>query len=448
MELGKVPPHDVEAEQAILGSMLTDHDAVLNAIEVLKEESFYREDNKAIFRAILGLYSKSQPIDIITVKAELVENGDFERIGGLEYLASLPEKVPTTANVEKYIKIVDEKSMLRGLITTANDLVSLGYDETEDVDNLIDMAEKKVFDLSQKKNTKGYTTLSDVLNVSIAKIEELAKNKGKLSGIPTGFAAYDRITAGLHDSDLMILAARPAMGKSAFAINIATNVAVKANKGVIIFSLEMAKDQVGNRILSSESMIDSNKIRTGQLDDRDWEKLASTIARISDAPIYIEDSSDISMMEIRAKCRKLKLEKDIGLVVIDYLQLIRGSGKKNINREQEIGEISRSLKIMAKELNVPVIALSQLSRGVEKREDKRPMMSDLRESGSIEQDADMVLFLHRDDYYNDNPEKRDLAELIIAKFRAGSTGTVPLKWMPNYTKFGDLETRFSEEDLV
>lgn len=448
MELGKVPPHDVEAEQAILGSMLTDHDAVLNAIEVLKEESFYREDNKAIYRAILGLYSKSQPIDIITVKAELVENGDFERIGGLEYLASLPEKVPTTANVEKYIKIVDEKSMLRGLITTANDLVSLGYDETEDVDNLIDMAEKKVFDLSQKKNTKGYTTLSDVLNVSIAKIEELAKNKGKLSGIPTGFAAYDRITAGLHDSDLMILAARPAMGKSAFAINIATNVAVKANKGVIIFSLEMAKDQVGNRILSSESMIDSNKIRTGQLDDRDWEKLASTIARISDAPIYIEDSSDISMMEIRAKCRKLKLEKDIGLVVIDYLQLIRGSGKKNINREQEIGEISRSLKIMAKELNVPVIALSQLSRGVEKREDKRPMMSDLRESGSIEQDADMVLFLHRDDYYNDNPEKRDLAELIIAKFRAGSTGTVPLKWMPNYTKFGDLETRFSEEDLV
>ena len=450
MELGKVPPHDIEAEQAILGSMLTDHDAVLNAIEKLKEESFYREDNRAIFRAISGLYSKSQPIDIITVKAELVENGDFERIGGLEYLASLPEKVPTTANVDKYIKIVDEKAMLRGLITTANDLVALGYDETEDVDNLLDMAEKKVFDLSQKKNSKGYTPLSDVLNSSIAKIEELAKNKGRLSGTPTGFAAYDRITAGLHDSDLMILAARPAMGKSALAINIATNVAVKANKGVIIFNLEMSKEQVGNRILSSESMIDSNKIRTGQLDDKDWEKMVSTIARIADAPIYIEDSSDISMMEIRAKCRKLKLEKDIGLIVIDYLQLIRGSGKKNINREQEISEISRSLKIMAKELNVPVIALSQLSRAVEKRTtgDKRPMLSDLRESGSIEQDADMVLFLHRDDYYNDNPEKRDLAELIIAKFRAGSTGTVPLKWMPNYTKFGDLETRFSEEDLV
>ena len=448
MELGKIPPHDIEAEQAVLGSMLTDHDAVLSAIEALRDDAFYREDNKAIFRAILGLYSKSQPIDIITVKAELVENGDFERVGGLEYLASLPEKVPTTANVDRYIKIVDEKAMLRGLITTANDLVSLGYDETEDVDNLLDIAEKKVFDLSQKKNSKGYTPLSDVLNSSIARIEELAKNKGKLSGIPTGFAAYDRITAGLHNSDLMILAARPAMGKSAFAINMATNVAVKENRAVIIFSLEMSKDQVGNRILSSESMIDSNKIRTGQLDDKDWEKLASTIARISDAPIYIEDSSDISMMEIRAKCRKLKMEKNIELVVIDYLQLIRGSGKKNINREQEIGEISRSLKIMAKELNVPVIALSQLSRGVEKREDKRPMMSDLRESGSIEQDADMVLFLHRDDYYNDNPETRNLAELIIAKFRSGSTGTVPLKWMPNYTKFGDLETRFSEEDLV
>ncbi len=448
MELGKVPPHDIEAEQAILGSMLTDHDAVLSAIEVLKEEAFYREDNRAIYRAILNLYSKSQPIDIITVKAELIENGDFERVGGLEYLASLPEKVPTTANVEKYIKIVDEKSMLRSLITTANELVSLGYDETEDVDDLVDMAEKKVYDLTQKKNSKGYTPLKDVLVESFANLEELFNNKGKLSGIPTGFLDYDRMTAGLHNSDLMILAARPAMGKSAFAINIATNVAVKANRGVIIFSLEMSKEQVGNRILSSEAMVDSNKIRTGQLDDDDWVKLASTLGRLSEAPIYIEDSSDISIMEIRAKCRKLKMEKDIGLVIVDYLQLIRGSGKKNSTREQEIGEISRSLKILAKELNVPVIALSQLSRGVEKREEKRPMLSDLRESGSIEQDADMVLFLHRDDYYQDDAERRNIAEVIIAKHRAGSTGSVDLLWLPNYTKFTNLDRRFNDEELV
>ena len=442
MELGKVPPHDIEAEQAILGSMLTDHDAVLSAIEVLREDAFYREDNRAIYRAILNLYSKSQPIDIITVKAELVEDGDFERVGGLEYLASLPERVPTTANVEKYIKIVDEKAMLRGLITTANELVSLGYNETEDVDNLVDMAEKKVYDLTQKKNTKGYTPLKDVLVESFAKLEELYNNKGKLSGISTGFLDYDRMTAGLHNSDLMILAARPAMGKSAFAINIATNVAVKENRGVIIFSLEMSKEQVGNRILSSEAMVDSNKIRTGQLDDDDWVKLASTLGRLSEAPIYIEDSSDISIMEIRAKCRKLKMEKDIGLVIIDYLQLIRGSGKRNSTREQEIGEISRSLKVLAKELDVPVIALSQLSRGVEKREEKRPMLSDLRESGSIEQDADMVLFLHRDDYYQDDSERRNIAEVIIAKHRAGSTGSVDLLWLPNYTKFTNLERRF------
>ena len=447
MELGKIPPHDIEAEQAILGSMLTDHDAVLSAIEALREEAFYREDNRAIYRAILNLYSKSQPIDIITVKAELVENGDFERVGGLEYLASLPEKVPTTANVEKYIKIVDEKSMLRNLITTANELVSLGYDETEDVDNLVDIAEKKVYDLTQKKNTKGYIPLKDVLVESFAKLEELYNNKGKLSGIPTGFLDYDRLTAGLHDSDLMILAARPAMGKSAFAINIATNVALKANVGVAIFSLEMSKEQVGNRILSSEAMVDSNKIRTGQLDYDDWDKLAATLGRLSEAPIYIEDSSDISIMEIRAKCRKLKIEKGIGLVIVDYLQLIRGSGKRNSTREQEIGEISRSLKILAKELNVPVIALSQLSRGVEKREEKRPMLSDLRESGSIEQDADMVLFLHRDDYYQDDAEKRNIAEVIIAKHRAGSTGSVDLLWLPNYTKFTNLDRRFNEEDM-
>ena len=443
MERGKIPPHDIEAEQAILGSMLTDKDAVISAIEVLKEDAFYREDNKAIYAAILSLYAKSEPIDIITVKAELVENGNFERIGGLEYLAELPERVPTTSNVDRYIKIVEEKAMLRSLISTANELVSLGYNETEEVDSIMDLAEKKVFDLAQKKNTKGYTPIKDVLVESFAKLEELYNQKGKISGKTTGFTDLDLRTSGLHNSDLIIVAARPAMGKSAFAINIATNLALSGTP-VAIFNLEMSKEQVGNRILCSEAMVDSNKIRTGQVEDEDWMKLASTLGRLSEAPIYIDDTAGISIMEIRAKCRKLKLEKDIGLVVIDYLQLIQGSGKRNSSREQEISEISRSLKILAKELDIPVIALSQLSRGVEKRDDKRPMLSDLRESGAIEQDADIVMFLYRDDYYNDDSEKKNVAEVILAKHRGGATGTVDLAWLPSYTKFANLEKRFFE----
>ena len=445
MELGKVPPHDIEAEQAILGCMLTDKDSVISAIEVLKEEDFYREDNKTIYSAIVSLYAKNEPIDIITVKAELIEQGTFERVGGLAYLAELPEKVPTTANVDKYIKIVEEKAMMRSLISTANEMISLGYDETEEVDRIMDMAEKKVFDLTQKKNTKGYTAIKDVLVETFAKLEELCNQKGKLSGTSTGFADLDLKTNGLHDSDLLIVAARPAMGKSAFAINLATNVALQSGKGVAIFNLEMSKDQVGNRILCSEAMIDSNKVRSGQLEDDDWVKLASTLGRLSEAPIYIDDTAGITIMEIRAKCRKLKIEKDIGLVVIDYLQLIQGSGKKNASREQEISEISRSLKILAKELNIPVIALSQLSRSVEKRDDKRPMLSDLRESGSIEQDADIVIFLYRDDYYNEDSEKKNVAEVILAKHRGGSTGTVDLAWLPSYTKFANLERRYFEE---
>ena len=443
MELGKVPPHDIEAEQAILGCMLTDKDAVISAIEVLKEDDFYREDNKAIYSAILSLYSRSEPIDIITVKAELVEAGNFERIGGLEYLAELPDRVPTTANVEKYIKIVSEKATLRSLIQTSNELIALGYDESEDVDNIMDMAEKKVFDLSQKKSVKGYSALKDVLVGSFAELEKLYNQKGNVTGITTGFIDLDNKTAGLHNSDLIIIAARPAMGKSAFAINIATNAAIKANVPVVIFNLEMSKEQVGNRILCSEAMVDSNKIRTGQIEDEDWMKLATTLGELSEAPIYIDDTPGISIMEIRAKCRKLKIEKNIGLIVIDYLQLIQGTGKKNASREQEISEISRSLKILAKELDVPVIALSQLSRTAEKRDDKRPMLSDLRESGAIEQDADIVMFLYRDDYYNEDTEKKNVAEVILAKHRGGSTGTVELAWMPSFTKFANFGKHYN-----
>ena len=346
--------------------MLVDKDAVISAIEVLKEDAFYREDNKAIYAAIVSLYAKSEPIDIVTVKNELVSLGTFERVGGLEYLAELPERVPTTANVEKYIKIVEEKASLRNLIQTSNELIALGYDESENIDSIMDMAEKKVFDLAQKINTKGYTAIKDVLAESLQKIEELYNNKGNVTGISTGFTDLDNMTAGLHESDLIIVAARPAMGKSAFAINIATNAAVKSHIPVAIFNLEMSKDQVGNRILCSEAMIDSNKIKTGQLGDEDWVKLANTIGTLSEAPIYIDDTPGISIMEIRAKCRKLKLEKNIGMVIIDYLQLVQGTGNKRVgSREQEISEISRSLKILAKEINVPVIALSQLSRAAE-----------------------------------------------------------------------------------
>ncbi len=439
MELGKVPPHDTEAEQAVIGSMLTDKDAIISAIEILKEEDFYREDNKMIYSAILNLYNRAEPVDIITLKAELASLGKLEAVGGLEYLAELPDKVPTTANVDKYIKIVEEKSLLRNLLKTANEIIKLGYDETQEVDVLMDQAEKKIFDTIQSRNQKGYSSIKDILVDTFTQLEQLYNQKQHITGVPTGFADLDYKTAGLHNSDLILVAARPAMGKSAFALNIASYAATRGNAPVAIFSLEMSKEQMVNRILCSEAMVDSNKVRTGKIDDEDWTKLAEASGTLSSSKIFIDDTPGISIMEIRAKCRKLKLEQDIGMVVIDYLQLVQGSGKRGGSREQEIAEISRSLKILAKEINVPVIALSQLSRAPEQRPDHRPMLSDLRESGSIEQDADIVMFLYRDDYYNEDSEKKNIAEVILAKHRSGSTGTVELLWLGNYTKFANIE---------
>ncbi|MBR1803138.1 MAG: replicative DNA helicase [Clostridia bacterium] len=439
MELGKIPPHDIEAEQAVIGSMLTDKDAIMSAIEVLKEDDFYREDNKVIYSAILNLYNKAQPVDIITLKSELQAMNQLEAVGGLEYIAILPDKVPTTANVEQYIKIVEEKSALRALIKTANELITLGYDPTQEVEDILDSAERKIFDVIQGRNQKGYTSIKDILVDSFTELEQLYNQKQHITGVPTGFADLDYMTAGLHPSDLVIVAARPAMGKSAFALNIATHAAVRANTPVVIFSLEMSKEQMTNRILCSEAMVDSNKVRTGKIDDDDWTKLAAASGQLSEAPIYIDDTPGITVMEMRAKCRKLKLEKGIGLVVIDYIQLVQGNSRKGGSREQEISEISRSLKILAKEIGAPVIALSQLSRAVEQRPDHRPMLSDLRESGAIEQDADIVTFLYRDDYYNPDTERKNIAEVIVAKHRAGNTGTVELLWLGNYTKFANLE---------
>lgn len=438
MELGKIPPHDIEAEQAIIGSMLTDKEAVFSALEVLKDTDFYREDNKIIYSAIINLYNMSKPVDIITLKDELKSMGKLEAVGGLEYIAQLPDKVPTTSNVEQYIKIVEEKSMLRNLIKAADELIALGYDPMQEVEQVVDVAEKKIFDVMQRKNQKGYSSIKDILVDTFIQLENLYNQKEAITGIPTGFLDLDYKTAGLHNSDLILVAARPAMGKSAFALNIATNAALRANVPVAIFSLEMAKEQMANRILCSEAMVDSNKVRTGKIDDDEWAKLAAASGELSEAGIYIDDTPGISIMEIRAKCRKMKLEKNIGLVVVDYLQLVQGSNKRGASREQEIAEISRSLKILAKEINVPVIALSQLSRAPEQRPDHRPMLSDLRESGSIEQDADIVMFLYRDDYYNEDSEKKNIAEVILAKHRSGSTGTVELLWMGNYTKFANI----------
>ncbi len=419
--------------------MLTDKDAISSAVEVLKPEDFYREDNKIIYEAILNIYNRAEPVDIITLKTELQTMKQLEAVGGLEYIAGLPDKVPTTANVEQYIKIVEEKSALRALIKTANELITLGYDQTLEVEDILDTAEKRIFDVIQNRNQKGYTAIKDILVDSFTQLEQLYNQKQHITGVPTGFADLDYITAGLHPSDLVIVAARPAMGKSAFALNIATNAAVRANTPVAIFSLEMSKEQMTNRILCSEAMVDSNKVRTGKIEDDDWTKLAEASGTLSTSQIFIDDTPGISIMEIRAKCRKLKLEKNIGLVVIDYIQLVQASNKKNASREQEISEISRSLKILAKEIGVPVIALSQLSRSVEQRPDHRPMLSDLRESGAIEQDADIVMFLYRDDYYNEDSEKKNIAEVILAKHRAGSTGTVELAWLGSYTKFANLD---------
>lgn len=435
MDLQKIPPHDEEAEEAVIGSMLTDKDAVIAAIEVLKPEDFYRDDNKTIFEAESNIYAKGEPIDFITVKEELVSMGKFDSVGGNEYLATLTDKVPTTANIEKYVKIVEDKSLLRTLIKTANELIDLGYSQNEEIETLMDGAEKKIFDIMQRKSQKGYSSIKDILVDSFTELQELYNNKQHITGVPSGFIDLDNKTAGFHKSELILIAARPAMGKTAFALNIATNAAVQAHIPVVVFSLEMSKSQCANRILCSQAMVDSQKVTKGDISDEEWEKLAIASGELSEtAGIFIDDTAGITVAEIRAKCRKLKIEKNIGLIVIDYLQLIQGSGKAT-GREQEIAEISRSLKILAKEIDVPVIALSQLSRAPEARTDHRPMLQDLRESGSIEQDADIVMFIYRDDYYNPQAEQTNIAEIIIAKNRSGPVGTTELLWMPSFTKF-------------
>ena len=386
---------------------------------------------------MMDIYSIGKEIDMITVTEQLRLRGTLEKVGGTQNLATLIDNVPTTSNIENYVKIVEEKSTLRNLIRVANDIIKTGYFQTEELDSIIEQSEKGIFDLVQNRNSKGYASMKEILVDAFDSIEKMYQNKSRLSGIESGFIDLDEKISGLNNSDLIIVAARPAMGKSAFVLNIASFVAMHDKVPVMIFSLEMSKEQLVKRILSSESEIDSMKLNNANLDSDEWLKLGEASGRLSDIPIYIDDTPALSSSEIRAKCRKAKLEKNVGLIIIDYLQLME-SRTNNASRQQEISEISRSLKILAKELDVPVIALSQLSRATESRADHRPMLSDLRESGSIEQDADIVMFLHREDYYDKETEKKNIAEVIIAKNRNGETGTVELAWMGKYTKFANL----------
>jgi replicative DNA helicase len=436
--LGMVPPHSVEAEQAVLGCMLLDSDVIPTVTELIRSSDFYREDHREICEAITDIVEQAGPVDIITVSEQLQRRGTLEKAGGMDYLASITSAVPTTANARHYAKIVEGKSLLRKLIKAAQEIAGMSYEAADEAEFVLDRAEKSIFDIIERRSTQGFAHIKDVLLEAFIRLEELYNSKSPITGVPTGFTDLDMKTAGLQNSDLVLIAARPGMGKTALALNIAQYAAVQKHVPVALFNLEMSKDQLVNRMLCSEVMVDSHRMRTGRLDDEDWKKIARALGPLSEAPIYIDDTPGVTVMDIRAKCRRLKLEKKLGLVVIDYLQLMRGREKAE-SRQQEVSEISRSLKILAKELSVPVLTMSQLSRGPESRSDHRPMLSDLRESGAIEQDADIVMFLYRDDYYNPDSEKKNLAEIIIAKHRNGSTGTIYLKWFDKYTKFANLE---------
>lgn len=436
--LYKVPPHSVEAEQSVLGSMLLDKEAILTVLEVLDSEDFYKEAHMEIYECIINIFNKNEPVDLVTLTDELKKRGTLEAIGGIPYLTSIASSVPITANVKYYAEIVEEKSTLRRLIKASEEIIQLGYGSELEITEVIETAQKNIFDISQNRQQEGFTEIKELLSGTFDRIEELYENNKGITGLTTGFLDLDRKLGGLHGSDLVLVAARPAMGKSAFALNLAHNAAMKEDASVAIFSLEMSKEQLVLRLVAAESMIDLNKLQNGQLNEEEWTKLARSLAMLSKSNIYFDDSPGISVMEMRSKCRRLKMEKDLDLVLIDYLQLMQGE-RRSENRQQEISSISRNLKIMAKELDCPVIALSQLSRAPDARADHRPILSDLRESGAIEQDADLVMFLYRDEYYNPESEKKNIAEVLVSKHRHGETGTVELVWLCNFQKFMDYD---------
>jgi len=442
--LDRVPPQNKEAEQSVLGAVFLSKDALNTAIEILRPEDFYKTAHQRIFQTMVDLYEKGEPVDLVTVTAELQDHKLLDEIGGVTYLTEIASSVPTAANIEYYAKIVEEKSLLRRLIHTATKIANDGYSREDDVTAIIADAEKYILEISQNRNTGGFIPIRDALMETYERIEFLSQRRGDITGISTGYTDLDKMTAGLQRSDLIILAARPSVGKTAFALNLAQNVAAREGETVAIFSLEMGATQLVQRMICAEGNLDASRMRSGTLEEDDWQKLTMAIGTLAKAPIYIDDTPGITVMDIRAKCRRLQAEKGLGLILIDYLQLIHGRGRGD-NRQQEVSEISRTLKGIARELNVPVIALSQLSRGVEQRQDKRPLMSDIRESGSIEQDADIVAFLYRDDYYDKETENKNVIEVIIAKQRNGPTGTVELAFLKEYNKFVSLDNRFRNQ---
>ena len=434
----RVFPHSLEAEQSVVGAMLMDKDAIMTAAEIVSREDFYQTAYGILFEAMVELFNEGKPVDLITLQERLKEKDVPPEITSLEFARDLLTAVPTSANVKYYAEIVMEKSMLRKLIKLNEEIENMCYLGRDSLEAVLETTEKRVFELVQKRNTGDYVPIKQVVLNALDKIEKSSKTKGTVTGIPTGFIDLDYKTSGLQPSDLILVAARPSMGKTAFVLNIAQHVAFRSNKTVVIFSLEMSKEQLVNRLFSLESQVDAQLLRTGNLKDSDWEKLIEGAGVIGKSKMIIDDTPGISISELRSKCRKFKLEQGLDLIIIDYLQLMTGRvGGRAESRQQEISDISRSLKGLARELNVPVIALSQLSRAVEQRPDHRPMMSDLRESGAIEQDADVVMFIYRDDYYNKDTDMKNIAEIIIAKQRNGPIGTVNLAWLPNYTKFAN-----------
>jgi replicative DNA helicase len=439
--IDRLPPQNIEAEQAVLGAILLNPDVLTSVNERIRAEDFYRQGHQRLFEAMNELAERRDPIDLLTLTAYLQDKNLLEEVGGVSYLTEIAGLVPAISNVDYYAKIVETKSIQRNLIRTASEIINDAYTSDEDISDVMESAERRILDIAKRRIRGVFTPIKDALLESYEQIEALHYNQGGLKGLSTGFIDLDKMTSGFQKSDLIIVAARPSMGKTAFALNVAQNVALRTKETVAIFSLEMSAAQLAMRMIASEGNIDAQAFRTGQLNEEDWEKLTMSIGTLSEASIFIDDTPGITIFDIRAKLRRLQAEHGLGLVMIDYLQLITGRGD---SRNQEISEISRSLKLMAREFDVPIIALSQLSRAVEQRQDKRPMLSDLRESGSIEQDADMVAFLYRDDYYNEESEKKNIAEIIIGKQRNGPVGRVELLFLKNYNKFLSLEIRPSQ----
>ena len=438
-------PHSKEAELSVIGSVLSDAHSVAASAEIIKPDDFYYTANREIYRVVMDLFNENVPVDIVTVSDRLNQSDKLDGVGGITYLSTAATSVPTTGNVEYYAKIIKEKAVLRRLIKASAAISELAYSEYDNIERVMEQSEQVVFDVSSEKESNDIVPIQDVLMTAYQDMVENSINKGTITGVATGFNELNRRTGGLHGGELIIIAGRPGMGKSSFAVNIAEHAAINDKIPVAIFNLEMSKTMIVNRILCSQALVDSQKVRLGDFDSEDWQQIGAVVDKVASAPLYVDDTASITVSEIRAKCRRLKQTKNLGMIIIDYLQLMQGSGKGD-NRQQEISDISRSLKVLAKELDIPVIALSQLSRTSETRSDKRPMLSDLRESGAIEQDADIVMFLYRDEYYNKDTEKKNIAECIIAKHRSGETGTFELGWKGKYTKFTNIDYTAKEKE--